>query len=71
LRRQLEVEDVEILGNAGGLDGFWDHRAALLQAPAQHDLCGRLAMCLRNGDDRRVFQRALAVAAIEGNASNG
>src|SRR6478609_9110232 len=35
---ELEVEDVEVLGDALGLGGLRDHRAAVLQAPAQHDL---------------------------------
>jgi hypothetical protein len=37
---QLEVEDVEVLGDALRAYGLWDCGSALLQVPAQHHLRG-------------------------------
>ena len=68
---QLEVEHVEILGHAGRRDRLRDHRAAMLHAPAQHDLRCRLAVRLGDFEDRRVLQRAFVAAAIKGDAADG
>lgn len=40
--RQLEVEDVEVAGDALGSGRADDHRIAQLQVPPQQHLCGRL-----------------------------
>jgi hypothetical protein len=51
---EFEVEDVEVLGDPLGAHGLGDPRPSVLQAPAQHDLGGALAV--RPGDraDHRV-----------------
>src|SRR5690349_14426 len=55
---QLEVEDVEVLRDAGRRHGLRDHLPALLHVPAQHDL--RRGPAVGGGDlpDHRVLQRA-------------
>src|SRR5919107_2076541 len=53
LAGELEVEDVEILGDAGGLGRLRDRGSALLQVPAQHHLSGRLAVLARDLKQRR------------------
>src|SRR5215208_1005080 len=45
---ELEVEDVEVLGDAAGFGRLRDRGASLLQVPAQHHLGGRLAMLARD-----------------------
>src|SRR5215217_7957715 len=42
LAGELEVENVEVLGDAGELGRLRDRGSALLQVPAQHHLSGRL-----------------------------
>src|ERR1700754_1383089 len=37
---ELEVEDVDVLGDAHGLGGLRDDRPSVLKAPAQHHLSG-------------------------------
>jgi hypothetical protein len=44
VRGQVEVEDVDVLRDTGGLDGLRNHRASVLQTPAQHHLGGGLAV---------------------------
>src|SRR3954464_4568295 len=39
---ELEVEDVDVLSDPLRLDGLGDDRAAVLDAPAEHDLGGAL-----------------------------
>src|SRR4051812_718963 len=51
---ELEVEDVDVLGDALRLGGLRDDRPSVLEPPAQHDLRGALAVCLRDLDDDRV-----------------
>ena len=43
LGRELEVVDVAVLGDAGRVDGLRDRDDALLEDPANRDLCRRLA----------------------------
>lgn len=71
---ELEVEDVDVLGDAGALGGLGDDRAALLEPPAQQHLGGALAVRLGNAGDGRVRKDApavLAVARVEGDPSDG
>src|SRR5436190_22686191 len=68
---ELEVEDVEVLGDPCGLGRLRDHRAAMLQAPAQHDLGRRLVVRLRDAADDRVLEGARVLAvAVEGDATD-
>src|SRR3954462_12632113 len=68
---QLEVEDVDVLGDAVRLGRLGDDRAAVLQAPAQHDLGRCLAVGLGDLDDDRVLQGAGVLAvAVEGDAAD-
>jgi hypothetical protein len=60
---ELEVEDVDVLGDALGLGGLRDDRAPVLDAPAEHDLGRALVVRLRDLADDRVLQRA-GVAAV-------
>jgi hypothetical protein len=71
LAGELEVEDVEVLGDAGGLGRLRDRGAALLQVPAQHHLRGRLAVLARDLEQRRVVERALLATAVGGDAADG
>src|SRR6201996_9698410 len=71
LRGQLEVEDVEVLGEAVRLGRLRDDRAALLDVPAQHDLGRALGVGLGDADDGRVFQGAGVLAVpVEGDAAD-
>ena len=57
-RRQLEVEDVDILGDALRVRRIRDgdvHR--LLDMPAKHDLRRRLSLGSRDFDDRRIVEK--------------
>src|SRR6185503_9893175 len=68
---ELEVEDVDVLGDARGLRGLRDDRATLLQAPAEHHLSGGLAVRPGDVDDDRVLQGAGVLAvAVEGDAAD-
>ena len=61
---EVEVQDVEGLLDALRRDRLGDDDVAQLQVPAQDDLRGRLAMCLRQaGDDRVVENPALGERA--------
>src|SRR5215204_4480642 len=71
LAGELEVEDVEILGDAGGLGRLRDRGSALLQVPAQHHLSGRLAVLARDLTQRRVVECALLAAPVGGDAPDG
>jgi hypothetical protein len=71
LARELEVEDVEVLGDAGGLGRLRDRGAGLLQVPAQHHLSGRLAVLARDLQQRRVLECALLAAPVGGDAADG
>src|SRR5689334_10723458 len=48
LARELEVEDIEVLGDALALDRLRNRGAAFLQMPAQHHLGGGLAVLPRD-----------------------
>src|SRR4051794_26447278 len=68
---QLEVEDVDVLGDPPGLGRLRNDGATLLQMPAQHHL--RRALAVRLGDlaDNRVLQRAAVIAvAVERDAAD-
>ena len=52
---ELEVEDVEVLRDPVRLGRLRDHRAALLQVPAQHHLGRGLAVRLGDAADDRVL----------------
>src|SRR5919206_895607 len=68
---ELEVEDVDVLGDALGLHGLGDDRAAVLGPPAEHDLGRRLAVRLRDAADHRILQRrGVAAVAVEGDAAD-
>ena len=68
---ELEVEDVEVLGDALGLGGLRDDRPSVLQAPAQHDLGGALAVRLGDLADHRVLEGAGVLAvAVEGDPAD-
>ena len=68
---ELEVEDVEVLGDAVRLGRLRDDRAALLQVPAQHDLGRGLAVRLGDLADDRVLEGAGVLAvAVEGDAAD-
>ena len=56
---EFEVEDVEVLGEAGGFDRLRDHRAAFLQVPAEHYLGGCFAVLAADLENRRVVEGAL------------
>src|SRR3954453_3806691 len=51
---ELEVENVEVLGDALGAHRLRDCRAALLDVPAQHHLRGCLSVRLADAEDGRV-----------------
>jgi hypothetical protein len=61
-----QVEDVEVLGDAGGLGRLRDRGAALLQVPAQHHLSGRLAVLARDLTQRGVVEHALFAVPVGG-----
>src|SRR3954447_2159407 len=66
VRGELEVEDVDVLGDAAGLGGLRDDRAPVLDAPAQHDLGGGLAVRRGDAADHSVLEGAGVLAiAIE------
>src|SRR5260370_15471495 len=54
LVRQAEIEDAQVLLDALPVGGLGDGRKPVLEAPAQHDLCGGAPDALRNTFDRRV-----------------
>src|SRR5690349_1532332 len=62
--RQLEVEDVEILGDALWLDRLRNRGATFLQVPAQHHLSRRLAVLPRDLEQRLVVEAAFLHAAV-------
>ena len=67
---EVEVEDVEVLGDAVRLVRLRDGRASL-QVPAQHDLGGVLPCSLGDPADDRVLQGAGVLAvAVEGDAAD-
>ena len=68
---EVEVEDVEVLGDAVRLGRLRDDRAALLQVPAQHHLGRGLVVRLGDLADDRVLQgAAVAAVAVEGDAAD-
>ena len=68
---EVEVEDVEVLRDPGRLGRLRDHRAALLDAPAQHHLGRALAVRLGDAGDDRVLQGAgVLTVAVEGDATD-
>src|SRR3954447_5487212 len=70
--RELEVDDVEVLRDPLRLGGLRDHRAALLDAPTQQHLRGRLAARLGDAGDDGILQGAGVLAlAVEGDAADG
>ena len=63
---ELEVEDVDVLGDAVGLGGLRDDRAPVLDPPAQHDLGGGLAVRLSDAADHGVLEGAgVLTVAVE------
>ena len=69
-RGELEVEDGEVRGDAGGSDRLRDGRAALLEMPPQHHLGRRLAVLARDVEQRRVRERRLLEAPVGGDAAD-
>src|SRR4051812_19997746 len=68
---QLEVEDVDVLGDAVRLGRLRDDRASVLDAPAEHHLGRGLAVRLGDLRDDGVPQRAGVLAlAVEGDAAD-
>src|ERR1700733_15102039 len=68
---QLEVEHVDVLGDAAGLGGLGNDRAAVLQTPAQHHLGQGLPV--RAGDvcdDRVLGGAAMAAVTVEGDPAD-
>src|SRR5699024_9564989 len=64
---ERKVEHVEVFRDTGRLDRLRDRGPALLQVPAQHDLCGCLAVSVGDLADHRVVERRPAgVAAVAG-----
>src|SRR6476469_9943517 len=59
---ELEVEDVEVLSDAGWLGRLWNCRTPLLQVPAQHDLGRRLAVTTADFQQRWIVECALLPA---------
>ena len=72
LRREFEVEDVEVLRDALRAHGLGDRRASLLQVPPQHHLRWRLAVRLGDILDRRVVKGATGapVAPVDGDPAD-
>src|SRR3954469_4632682 len=70
LLRELEVEELEVLRDAGALDRLRDRRTAFLKMPPQHHLRGRLAMLARDLEQRRVRERLLREASVGGDAAD-
>jgi hypothetical protein len=70
---ELEVEHVEVLGDAVSLGRLRDGRATLLQVPAEHDLRRALGVRLGDPEDDPVLERAgvRATLAVEGDAADG
>jgi hypothetical protein len=65
--RKLEVQDVDVLGNTGGLSELRDHRTSLLQATKQHHLGTGLAVSGDYSADDQVIEGAgVIVVSIEG-----
>src|SRR3954468_22900378 len=56
--RQLEVEHIDVLGNACRLCGLRNHGPSLLQTPAEHHLRGAFAVGPSDRSDDWVFERA-------------
>src|SRR4029079_18086309 len=54
--RELEVEHVDVLGDAVWCRGLGDSGASLLQVPAQHHLGRGLAVRLGDAADHRVLK---------------
>src|SRR5215204_6299670 len=68
---EVEVEDVDVLGDPLRLGRLWDDRAALLQTPAQHHLGGGLAVALGDLADDRILKGACVLTvAVEGDAAD-
>src|SRR6202012_6046029 len=68
---QLEVEHVDVLGDAAGLGGLRNDRASVLQAPAQHHLGRGLAVGPDDVSDNRVIKgAAVGAVAVEGDAAD-
>ena len=64
---QLEVEDLDVLLDVGGIGGTGDYREALLDMPADNDLCSCLAVSLGNTVDDGVAQYfAFRITSTEG-----
>jgi hypothetical protein len=70
LWRELEVEDGEVLGDAGGLDRLRDRRPLLLQVPAQHDLGWRLAVLAGELEQLQVREGRPFESSVRGDAAD-
>ena len=68
---QLEVEDVVVLGDVGGIGGAGDGDGAALQVPAEDDLIGRLLMGLGDGGDDLVLREGLDAGAATAEGEPG
>ena len=64
LARELEVEDVHVLGDPPGPDGLRDGAEPVLDVPAQDDLRRGLAELGGQVGDHRVFQHVLRRAGV-------
>ena len=68
---KLEVEDVEVLGDARRVGRLRDRGAARLQVPAKHHLRGGLAVPAPDLDERRVVERALRGVTVGRDPADG
>jgi hypothetical protein len=68
---EVEVEYVDVFGDPLRFGRLGDHRAALLQVPAQHHLGRGFAVGLGDAADHWVLQGAgVLPVAVEGNAAD-
>ncbi len=67
---ELEIEDVEVLRDPGGLGGLRNRGAALLEVPAQHHLSRGLVVSGRDLQDRGILERALPALPVGGDAAD-
>ena len=70
-RREFNVKDVEVFGDAFWVDGFWNRRASLLEMPSQHYLGGGAVVFFGNQADGFILEGCSLGITIRGNTADG
>src|SRR5699024_12614463 len=70
-RREFNVKDVEVFGDAFWVDGFWNRRASLLEMPSQHYLGGGADVFFGNQADGFILAGCTLGITIRGNTADG